>query len=93
LKNFSSRVEQYLRYFSFKYDSSIPSAGKIKPKGCETVKSISVWELAFELFRFGVINQRVLSKKLGVGRATVYRWLKGIRYLRFRRFVNHTSKV
>lgn len=50
------------------------------------MKNVSVWELAFELSRSGVKPEEI-AQRLGIGRATVYRWLRGIRYRGIRRFV------
>jgi transposase len=56
------------------------------------MKNVSIWELAFELFRSGV-KPKNIAKRLGVGRATIYRWLKSIRYRGVRRFVREKKEA
>ncbi len=43
------------------------------------MKNVSVWELAFELFRSGA-KPKGIARRLVLGRVTIYRWLRGIRY-------------
>jgi len=56
------------------------------------MKNVSVWELAFELFRSGV-KPKDIARRLGVSRATIYRWLKSIRYRGIRRFVREKKEA
>lgn len=56
------------------------------------MRNVSVWELAFELFRSGVKPEDI-AKRTGVHKVTVYRWLKGIRYRGIRRFVREKKEA
>lgn len=56
------------------------------------MKSITGWELAWELISAGVKVEKV-AEKLGRHRATIYRWRKGIRYRGIRRFVREKKEA
>jgi len=56
------------------------------------MKNVSLWELVFFLFRSGVKPEEI-ARKAGVSRATVYRWLKGIRYRGIRRFIKEKKEA
>jgi len=56
------------------------------------MKDISLWELAFFLFRSGVKPEDI-ARKIKVSRATIYRWLKGIRYRGIKRFVREKKEA
>lgn len=50
------------------------------------MKNVSLYELAWELYRAGVGVEEI-GRRLGKHEVTIYRWLKGIRYRGLRRFV------
>jgi len=52
------------------------------------MKSITKIEVAWNLHREGVKAERI-AKRVGVHRATVYRWLKNFRYLGYKRTIQH----
>ncbi len=56
------------------------------------MKNVSLYEVAWELFRLG-IKPKDIAKRLGIGRATVYRWLKSIKYRGIRRFVKEKKEA
>jgi transposase InsO family protein len=56
------------------------------------VKNITLWELAWELSRSGVSTDEI-ALRVGKHRATVYRWLKGIRYRGIKRFVKDKKQA
>lgn len=56
------------------------------------VKSITFYELAWELYRSGIKPDEI-AVRLGRHRATIYRWLKGIRYRGIRRFVREKKEA
>lgn len=55
-------------------------------------KSITFYELAWELYQAGVKPDEI-AVRLGKDRATIYRWLKGIRYRGIRRFVREKREA
>lgn len=55
------------------------------------MKNVSVYELAWELYRSGVSIEEIAGR-VGKHRATVYRWLKGVRYRGIRRFVREKKE-
>jgi transposase InsO family protein len=55
-------------------------------------KSITFYELAWELYRSGVKPDEI-AVRIGKHRATIYRWLKGIRYRGIRRFVREKKEA
>jgi len=67
-------------------------AGKIDQKRGDTMKNVSVWELAFFLFRSRVKSEDI-AKRVGVGRATIYRRLKDIKYRGIKRFIREKKEA
>lgn len=56
------------------------------------MKTISEWELAYELKRAGV-KVKEIARRVGKHRATVHRWLSGIRYEGMRRFTQQKKEA
>lgn len=54
------------------------------------MKNVSLYELAWELSRAGVSPEET-ARRLDKHRATIYRWLKGIRYRGLHRFVREKA--
>lgn len=53
---------------------------------------VSSYELVFELSRSGLKPEEIAAR-VGKDRATIYRWLRGIRYRGLRRFVKEKQEA
>lgn len=56
------------------------------------MRNVTVYELAWELSRSGVKPEEIAGR-LGMGRATVYRWLRTIKYRGIRRFAQEKKQA
>ena len=56
------------------------------------MKNITLWELVLFLSSSGV-KPGDIAKRVGVSRATIYRWLKGIKYRGIKRFIREKKEA